>query len=343
MSNECNICKNNVLVTQKRIKCIKCQYQFHLECALSSSNTTISRVQWTCPACNINANRKVSNNSNTINKKVLDLDSISPNCPTPAIVNDSPTLSGEVNLLAAIRKEVEETIYKSLGVELKKIREELNGIQDIKDSLNYFSNLYDSVKQELEEAKREIATLNKNNSELREIINAHANTISILEKESRSSNLELHCIPEHRSENLVKTVEQIGRTVGFTLNEGNINKCTRISKQNKNSPRPRSVLVKFSNQLLRDKFMASVINFNKTNPDNKLNTSHLGISGEKSPVFISENLTTTAKDIYAATRIFAKEKQYRFVWSRNNNIFLRKSTATDAILIKSKDFLKTLN
>ncbi|CAH0717517.1 unnamed protein product, partial [Brenthis ino] len=326
MTNECCACNASVLVTQKRIKCVKCQAQYHLECITSFGNKPIvTRGQWICPNCH-------NNNRNNINK-----------APSPPLANTSKdNFDNHSDWLAAIRNEVKEVLSQTVSLELKSIREELTGLQSIKQSLEYLSSHFDSIKQELEEAKKEITSLKKDNYDLRQVLNSQNNTINNLEREIRATNLELHCVPEHRSENLVTTIEQIGRVINVPLTEGAISKCTRIAKINKETSRPRSVLVKFSNPLLRDSFLAGVIKFNKSNPDSKLNTSHLGISGDKKPVYISEHLTSTAKDIYAATRIFAKEKQYRFVWSRNGNIYLRKSISSDVILVKSKEFLKTL-
>lgn len=325
MTNECCTCKASVLVTQKRLKCVKCQAQYHLECITSFGNKPIvTRGQWTCPNCHNNRN-----NTNVM--------------PSPPVTNINKDKSdNHSDWLTAIRSEVKEAISQTISLELKNIREELTGLQDIKQSLEYFSSHFDVIKKELEEAKKEIIDLKKDNIDLRQALNSQSNTINNLEKELRAANLELHCVPEHRSENLVTTIEQIGRVINVPVSEGVISKCTRIAKINKETTRPRSVLVKFSNPLFRDRFLAGVINFNKSNKEDKLNTAHLGISGEKKPIYISENLTSTAKDIYAAARIFARDKQYRFVWSRNSNIYLRKSISSDVILVKSKDILKTL-
>ena len=54
----------------------------------------------------------------------------------------------------------------------------------------------------MEEAKKEILLLKKDNSELRGIVNSHANTINIIDKEARASNIEVHSLPEHKGENL---------------------------------------------------------------------------------------------------------------------------------------------
>lgn len=347
MLNECYVCKNAVLVTQKRIKCTKCQTQCHLECInpTSSNKSVGSRGKWVCPLCTSTANKGGTNIQTppscgeTINKDVNNTQILS----TPSTsTEESQYLNKNSNLLLAIRNEVKEAISRTILGELSKIREELSGLQNIKVSIEYLSGLFDSVKQELEEAKTEIANLKKENSNLREIVATNNSTINQLEKESRSSNIELHCVPEYRSENLVKVVEQIGSIIKVPILEGHISKCTRIAKFNKNSSRPRSVLVKFGNQLLRDRFLAGVINYNKSNTDNKLNTSHIGIAGDKSPIYISENLTAAAKEIHGATRIFAKEKGYRFVWTRNGKIFLRKSISSDIIVVKNKEQLKSL-
>lgn len=349
MTNECSICKNTVLVTQKRIKCNKCQLLLHVECVSSNNNSAISRANWICPSCVPNIRKGGSNINTPINKQSSSDNNIVSFVPSTTTISHSLTgLQGDVSVsnddfLLAIRNEVKNIITQTVSADLKQIREELSGLQAIKESMEFFSNLYDTIRQELEEAKTEICTLKKSNNELREIIDSHNNTINLLEKETRASNVELHCIPEFKNENLLKTVEQIGQTINLPIDEGCITKCTRLAKLNKSSTRPRTVLVRFSTPILRDRFLAGVINFNRSNSNNKLNTSHLGISGEKLPVYISENLTTTSKDIYAASRKFAKEKHYRFVWSRNGNIFLRKSIASDVIRVKSKDFLKTLD
>ncbi|CAH0727205.1 unnamed protein product, partial [Brenthis ino] len=347
MLNECYICKTAVLVTQKRIKCIKCQTQCHLECTnpTSSNKSVLSRGKWICLLCTSTANKGGNNTrtppscEETINKEVNNTQILS----TPSTSTEGPQyLNKNSDFLLAIRDEVKEAVSRTIGGELSKIREELNGLQNIKVSIDYLSSLFESVKQELEEAKTEIFNLKKENSNLKEIIATNNSTINFLEKESRSSNIELHCVPEFRSENLVKVVEQIGNIIKVPILEGHISKCTRIAKFNKNSSRPRSVLVKFGNQLLRDRFLASVINFNKSNAGNKLNTSHIRISRDKTPIYISENLTAVAKELHGATRIFAKEKGYRFVWTRNGKIFLRKSISSDIIVVKTKDQLKSL-
>ncbi|VVC89993.1 unnamed protein product, partial [Leptidea sinapis] len=134
MTTECNVCKINVLVTQKRIKCVKCQSLYHFECIVpSGSKSPVTRGQWICPTCQ---SKLPSTTLESINISEGAVDS-----------ND---------WLLAIRKEVKEVISLTVSVELRKIPEELSGLQNIKASLDYLSSYFDTIKQELEEAKKEI-------------------------------------------------------------------------------------------------------------------------------------------------------------------------------------------
>ncbi|CAG4936443.1 unnamed protein product [Parnassius apollo] len=200
---------------------------------------------------------------------------------------------------------------------------------DIFCSTTNFYILVQNIVQEsirLEEAMQEISSLKNENTKLRENQIKINSRLTITEKETRVNNLEFHCIPENRGKNLVNTLQQIGKTIGSYVENGYIVKCTRIAKWNKeNNSSWTTVLAKFATPLLRDKFFANVINYNKTHPSDKLNSSHLGIAGQKMPVFVCEHLTPEAKALHAAARRFAKEKSYQFVWSRNGNIYLRKA------------------
>ncbi|CAH0723244.1 unnamed protein product, partial [Brenthis ino] len=222
MSSGCNVCKLNVLITQKRINCVKCQAKYHFECIVppGSSKSPIIRGQWVCPICKNKSPPTLLESSIAGTTKTTE-----------------ETVAPEGNWLTAIRNEVQKIISQTVSVELTKIREELTGLHDIQSSIEYLSSIFDTVKQELEDAKKEILSLKKDNSDLRDIVNSHANIINILDREARANNIEVHCIPEHKGENLLKTVEQIGRVINTPITEGSVVKCTRVAKLNKISTR----------------------------------------------------------------------------------------------------------
>lgn len=116
----------------------------------------------------------------------------------------------------------------------------------------------------------------------------------------------------------------------------------RVAKANKDSVRPRSIIVKLTSPLVRDELLAATKAFNRTHQNDKLNSSHLGLSGDKSPVYVSEHLSPANKQLHAAARKIAKEKAYAFVWVRNGRIHMRKNVSSKSFVVKNEEFLKTL-
>lgn len=94
--------------------------------------------------------------------------------------------------------------------------------------------------------------------------------------------------------------------------------------------------------MVRDTVLTAVKQFNKAHPKDKLNSSHLGLAGEKKPVFVSEHLTPANKQLHAAARKTAKDKNIEFVWVQNGRVFMRKDKDAIKILVKDLDVLKSL-
>ncbi|CAH2108022.1 unnamed protein product [Euphydryas editha] len=61
----------------------------------------------------------------------------------------------------------------------------------------------------------------------------------------------------------------------------------------------------------------------------KLNTSHLGMAGDKKPIYVIEHLSPALKSLHAATRLKAKQKDYKFVWVKSGRIYVRKNESTE--------------
>nr|XP_034826643.1 uncharacterized protein LOC117984103 [Maniola hyperantus] len=167
--------------------------------------------------------------------------------------------------------------------------------------------------------------------------------MSDIEQRARESNLELQCIPEFPRENLVNTVMQLGKAISYPISQNDIISCTRIAKVNSSSSRPRSVVLKLSSPRKRDEVLGACLKFNKSNPLDKLNCSHLGIAApDKSPIFVSEHLSPANRALHALSRSFKKEHGYKYLWVRHGRIMMRKDDSSPAIWIKNTDALKEI-
>lgn len=245
------------------------------------------------------------------------------------------------NELSLFLTNFERKIFEMLESRNKEL---LGQVEQLATSLNFFEQKYEEIQQEVKVKSECIKNLISQNNELKCTISDLSTRLTQMEQHSRASNVEIQCIPEHKSENLVTIVKQIANITDYKLSETDIHLCTRISKLDKSKSRPRSVLVKFSSPIIRDGFLAATLSYNKKKKDKmeKLNTSHIGMSGDKSPIYVMEHLSPTVKALHAATRIKAKAKNYKFVWIKSGRIYVRKNESSEHKLIKNQDSIDRL-
>ncbi|XP_047546089.1 uncharacterized protein LOC125077999 [Vanessa atalanta] len=240
------------------------------------------------------------------------------------------------DMLSEITTSIKSVLYS----ELKVLREE---ITDIKTSVTFVSKQYDEFMKEHRANVTALKNLSEQNNKLESTIDILKARINDLEQRSRSNNLELQCVPESKSENLVKILQQLGSVIGVNITEDKIMNITRVAKVNRHSTRPRSIIVQFNTCLTRDNVLAAVIKYNKSNSRNKLNTSDIGVGGEKKPIYIMEHLSPENKALHAATRLKAKELGYKYTWVRNGRILIRKDDNSDYKVVKNMQFLSKLS
>ncbi|VVC93824.1 unnamed protein product [Leptidea sinapis] len=157
------------------------------------------------------------------------------------------------------------------------------------------------------------------------------------------SDVEIVGIPEHRNEDTNIIIKKNCNVVGFSFpSPQDIIFTTRVAKINRESKRPRNLVCQFSNKLVRDNFLAAIINYNKSHKDNKLSSSLLGITGSSVPVYVNEHLTPANISLHAETRKLAKTNGYKFVWVRSRKIFIRKEETSPAKNILSSEHLHQL-
>lgn len=165
--------------------------------------------------------------------------------------------------------------------------------------------------------------------------------INLVEQHARESNIEINGIPEHKTENLYNTIEQLFQVINIP-SSNEVLHVTRVAKLNQDSNRPRTVIAKLRSPRLRDEVLAAVNRFNKANSEDKLSSHHLGLGGPRLAVYVAEHLSPANKAIHASTRIKARELKYKFVWVRNGRIFVRKNDTSEAIFIRNLDSLSRM-
>lgn len=341
-------CCNNEFESadNKFMVCDTCKKSYHYACLSikESPNKTGPRKSWKCPTCLSSIPRMSRNDSTPIrnvntsrgNKRQA---TEAPSPPMPECTKEDirsiiqEIIKQECNNML---KQINTNIMCTINKELAPIREEM---KEINKSINFINDTFEEIKREQNLAKENMKKIELENEELRSTLGDLQARTNILEQQSRKCNLEIQCVPENKKENVCNIITQLGQIVKCDIKEQDIIHCTRIAKSNTSSARPRSIIVQLATPKLRDRLLASVTKYNQDNPQEKLNSSHLGFAGGKSPVYVAEHLSPTNRALHAAARIKAKEMHYKYTWVRDGKIFVRKIDGADYILIKNMSSL----
>ncbi|XP_039755811.1 uncharacterized protein LOC120630612 [Pararge aegeria] len=206
-------------------------------------------------------------------------------------------------------------------------------------SMEHMSEQFEDVLREQKSTQDSLMELKTEYKYLKSTVADLTGRICQLEQHFRAKNIEIQCVPEKKHENLINIVTEIGKVVNCKLTSEQILTCTRVAKLQRETNRPRSIVVEFVSPRLRDGMLAAVIKYNKANSDDKLNSERIGISGVKTQIYVAEHLSPANKMLHAAARIKAKQMNYRFTWVRNGRIFVRKDEESSFIWIKDNSSL----
>lgn len=340
--SEWGCCQSNTNCEEK-INCNKCKKLFHIDClqARNIDSDDYSLTDWSCPLCKsigVKSKRNdntpvrasgckpVGNNTNvTVRSSKRPALSSPPTSSTPATLTPDDVKHIIRSEFADMLSIMKNTLSEFTN-ELKSIK---GDISDMKESMDFMNHKFESVLKEVGITSESVKILKSENESMKNTINRLNERVNQMEQQSRASNIEIQCIPERKNENIIAMIKQLGIVIGYQVTNEKIMHCTRTAKINKSNERPRSIVVQFNTPYIRDSFLAAAFKYNKSHRDDKLNSGHLGIQGDKKPIYVMEHLSPTNKSLHAAARAKAKEIGYKYVWVRNGRVFMRKDDASE--------------
>lgn len=184
-----------------------------------------------------------------------------------------------------------------------------------------------------------IESLKSENRLLREKISILEASVDDLEQKSKNLSIEIHGVPEI-DEPITETVTKIFKNgLGLHSVENSINHCFRFKTKSKsNNLTNYGIVVNFSNQHIKDEIIGK-----KSKNKKFLTTKLLNASQTKpAPIYINECLTNTRKKLLNAAKLFQKDNGYKYVWTRNGKIMIKKSDDDKTIVIRNKQNLDDL-
>lgn len=355
---------------------MRCRAPYHYIClnmsnAYYKDNINDLSKSWICPLCS-NITRRKGSNCNTPVRKQFEtphMDDSNMSCDEIAPSDDRSSLGlhvthkeshssgsasavdiGSITLeqfsrlldskldtkLESMRLSITKDIKREFNTQIEKLKAEFSATTD------FLAEQQNDLRTDLNKANSTIKELQAEKGKLQSDLAQIKQKLTVLDKTSRSCNLEIHSVPEKKSENLLNLMKEMCEVLKIPIALTDIKAIRRVAKLNPSSSRPRNIIVTLPSERHRDEIISAVRRYNKENRKCPLNSSHIGVPGESCQLYVSEHLSFECKELHAATRQWAKTNGYKFVWVRYGRIYIRKNEESPAILVKETSALSRL-
>jgi hypothetical protein len=198
------------------------------------------------------------------------------------------------------------------------------------------------LRLEMSDVASTIKLLESENLKLQTEIHRLNTRILGMKKISRNCNIELQAVPERRNENVLLLFKKLCEVVKAPLADENISLCRRVAKLNPSTNRPRNIVITLSTPRLRDLVLSATHRYNKTHSERGLTSFDLGVPGEACKIYVTEHLSPEQKNLHAAAKRVVKERNFKYVWVKYGQVYMRKDEGSSAILVKNLDSLSKL-
>lgn len=349
----CIACRLEVNNTEL-LKCKACRRIYHHACVNMTTahymqNKTSLLNTWKCPAC-INVTRR--NNKDNTPVRQVHAPSLDMSCdeePSQEVANttqhsqSAPITYDQINGLfesfrVSLANDIRVTIKSEINTAIENLKSEFTATTD------FLSSEQCDLRKELNVAKTTIKDLESENLKMSsEMRNLERRLVS-LEKSSRSQNLEIQCVPENKAENLFEIVNKLGKEINVSITDAEVKSTRRVSKLEKSAERPRNILVTLSSERQRDTILTAFKAYNREHRATPLTSTHLGVPGAPTRVYVAEHLAPECKHLFALARKAARELNYKHVWAKYGRVFVKKDDkeTSGTIYIKDATVLKEL-
>ena len=230
----------------------------------------------------------------------------------------------------------------------EEIRQMFASIQDKMDnSLASIEKSLEAISLQHDEFRTKIKTLEKNCLENHKYITTLEEKVEELLRVSKLTTVELRNVPYKVKENkmdLTNYVTNISKSLNINVQPSDIYDIYRLpgrkdSKKDSNRP----IIIQLSHLYVKNSLIKAVKDLNRSNQHNKLNLSHAGIEGNTSPIYLTENLTVTARKLFYLARQLKKQKKIKYCWITDGKVLVRKVDGDQSILVKSESQIEALS
>ena len=209
-------------------------------------------------------------------------------------------------------------------------------------SLEYLSNEYDDVRRSQSSAKQRFSKFESRLNVLEEKVEGLSKSIVEMEEYSYAYNVKLVGIPEHNpKETAMETSAlcvKIFNAMGAKVSIPDIDIAHRVQPRRNNGGRARPIVCKFVRRLAREQVMAVRRNMRSVDP----RQVNLPPETSLNQAGVYDHLTPRRQKLFADAKSFKVNNNFKFCWTKNAMIYLRKSEDSPPIKVNDQRDLELL-
>lgn len=211
-------------------------------------------------------------------------------------------------------------------------------MSDIKQSMEFINAEFEILKEDNKELRnniKDLQSIKKENEILKKNIVGMEEKIHLLEQEEKNKNIVLSGIREEKNEDLNQITKKFFKIINFEVKSDEIKHVRRInSKNQKNNKTP--ILIELKNKEIKNEV------FKKRKERGLVFAEEMGFKNDQGIIYINENLTLANQILFKKARDKKREIKFKYVWTKNGKIFMRKNDNSKIIYIQHEADLDDL-
>lgn len=344
MSN-CNACTKRFKASEKIICCTvsSCNLTFHQQCV----NVTFTKppIDWKCPTCKSklpkgdNSNTPIKpkdDDASTLIPSTCDLMNVPKRAKKTNELSDATSMQTLRNtILDVIKSELPSIVRNVIAKELKPLKDEIG---ELTKTLTFIQEEYSELKSKCENLCIKTDEQSSKISILESRINKLEREHEQQQQWSRLQNLEVVGVPETADESQLEIITALAKRSGVDLKPEDIDFAHRVQPQRQSSGRPRSIVLRLKTRHMKDKLLSATRKLHGAT----LKDIGLG-SNNVTKIYVNEHLTQYNKRLLNLCKVRAKNLNYKFVWTKNCRVFVRKDEKSPPLTILIETDINKIN
>lgn len=153
------------------------------------------------------------------------------------------------------------------------------------------------------------------------------------QQQQLQNHITIHGLPLQKSEDIVNTVVNIGKTLNVDITTENIKSYRAMNNHNKNNTSP-IIIVEFNDPEVKQEMQKNY----KTNGPiiaAQIVKNVKNSDAEHQKIYINDYLCTYIKHLLAQTKKIQAKCNIKFVWTKNGNVYARHNENSNTFRIRS--------